>query len=80
MACLRSAADMRRWREALADRPTSRPRDFAQSLERGLGVIRVFSAARPSLSISERAEETGMTAATRRFVLTLNKMGYVHAK
>lgn len=70
----------------LADEPTTalaptRPRDFVQSLERGLAVVRVFSAARPSLTISELAEETGLTrAATRRFVLTLTEMGYVRVK
>lgn len=55
-----------------------RPRDFVQSLERGLAVIRAFSADRSSLTVSEIAQEVGLTrAAVRRFVLTLEGMGYV---
>src|SRR4029079_10096745 len=60
---------------------SERPRDFVQSLERGLAVIRAFSADRSSLSVSEIAQEVGLTrAAVRRFVLTLEGMGYVHGK
>ncbi len=52
--------------------------DFVQSLDRGLAVIRAFGPDRDKLSLSEVARETGLTrAATRRFLLTLVKLGYV---
>jgi IclR family pca regulon transcriptional regulator len=66
---------------SLSDDTGARSRDFVQSLERGLAIIRAFSAERPALTVSELAEETGLTrAAVRRFVLTLGEMGYVYAK
>jgi IclR family transcriptional regulator, pca regulon regulatory protein len=53
---------------------------FVQSLERGLAVIRAFSADEPELTLSDLARRTGMTrAAARRFVLTLVDLGYVGA-
>lgn len=52
--------------------------DFVQSLDRGLAVIRAFGPDRERLSLSEVAKQTGLTrAATRRFLLTLVKLGYV---
>jgi IclR family pca regulon transcriptional regulator len=55
--------------------------DFVQSLERGLAVIRAFSASRPSLTLSEVAAATGVTrAAARRFLLTLVHLGYVRSE
>ncbi len=49
-----------------------------QSLDRGLAVIRAFGPDRERLSLSEVARATGLTrAATRRFLLTLVKLGYV---
>ena len=58
-----------------------RSRDFVQSLERGLAIIRVFSAERTSLTVSEIAQISGLTrAAVRRFLLTLSELGYVAAK
>ncbi|MGQ4268644.1 IclR family transcriptional regulator domain-containing protein [Nocardiopsis changdeensis] len=51
---------------------------FVQSLERGLLVIRAFSAERPSMTLSDVARETHLTrAAARRFLLTLADLGYV---
>jgi IclR family pca regulon transcriptional regulator len=59
------------------DAPT-RNSDFVQSLDRGLAVIRAFGPDRERLSLSEVARATGLTrAATRRFLLTLVKLGYV---
>src|SRR5919202_3507385 len=53
---------------------------FVQSLERGLAVIRAFSAERPQLTLSEVARATGLDrAAARRFLLTLADLGYVHS-
>jgi IclR family pca regulon transcriptional regulator len=55
----------------------SRP-DYIQSLERGLSVIRAFSAERPTLTLSEIARQTSLTrAAARRFLITLDRLGYV---
>ena len=55
-----------------------RPAEFVQSLERGLAVIKAFSQDRPRMTLSEVARETGMTrAAARRFLLTLEALGYV---
>jgi IclR family transcriptional regulator, pca regulon regulatory protein len=52
--------------------------DFVQSLDRGLAVIRCFSSEHPSLTLSEVAKRTGLTrAAARRFLLTLQELGYV---
>lgn len=51
---------------------------FVQSLERGLAVLRAFSAEEPELTLSRVAERTGLTrAAARRFLLTLVDLGYV---
>jgi IclR family pca regulon transcriptional regulator len=68
----------------LDDQPAGddeRSRDFVRSLERGLAIIRVFNAERPSLTVSEIAQEAGLTrAAVRRFLLTLCELGYVYGK
>jgi IclR family pca regulon transcriptional regulator len=59
----------------------TRSRDYVQSLDRGLAIIRAFSAERPSLSVSEIARYVGLTrAAVRRFLLTLMELGYVTVK
>jgi IclR family pca regulon transcriptional regulator len=53
---------------------------FVQSLERGLRVIKAFSRESPSLPLSEVARRAGLTRATaRRFLLTLQDLGYVAA-
>jgi IclR family transcriptional regulator, pca regulon regulatory protein len=55
------------------------PGQFVQSLDRGLAVIRVLSEAEP-LTVSEVARETELTRATaRRFLLTLQQLGYARA-
>ena len=62
--------------EGSADEP--RPAEFVQSLDRGLAVIRAFSADRPSLTLSEVARSTGLSrASARRFLHTLVMLGYV---
>jgi IclR family pca regulon transcriptional regulator len=59
--------------------PKPRERHFVQSLERGLSVIRALSGTEPQ-SVSEVAERAQLTrAATRRFLLTLEELGYVRA-
>ena len=58
--------------------PAERPAGYVQSLDKGLAVIRCFSAEAPRLTISEVARETGLTrAAARRFLITLQALGYV---
>ena len=56
----------------------SRPRDFVQSLAKGLEVIASFTAERRRQTLSEVARNAGMTrASARRFLLTLTELGYV---
>lgn len=53
-------------------------RDYVQSLERGLSVIKAFGPEQPTLTLAEAATKAGLTrAAARRFLLTLTKLGYV---
>lgn len=55
-----------------------RSADFIQSLERGLSVINSFSSEHPGQTLSEVADQTGLTRATaRRVLLTLTELGYV---
>jgi IclR family pca regulon transcriptional regulator len=52
-------------------------RDFVNSLSRGLDVMRCFDSARPSMTLSEVAERSGVSrAAARRFLLTFVRDGY----
>jgi IclR family pca regulon transcriptional regulator len=52
---------------------------FVQSLERGLAVIRALSGP-DAQTLSEVARATGLSrAAARRFLWTLETLGYVHA-
>ena len=58
--------------------PGLRPAGYVQSLERGLAVIRCFSAEWPRLTLSEVARQTGLSrAAARRSLITLQTLGYV---
>jgi IclR family pca regulon transcriptional regulator len=58
----------------------ARERHFVQSLERGLSVVRALSEPGPGLTLADVARETGLTrAAARRFLLTLEDLGYVRA-
>lgn len=51
---------------------------FVKSFERGLAVLRAFSAERPELTLTKVAEATGLTrAGARRFLLTLVDLGYL---
>lgn len=53
-------------------------RYFVQSLERGIAVIRAFSADTREMTLAQIAKATGMSRATaRRFVLTLTDLGYM---
>lgn len=56
-------------------------RDFVQSLARGLAVIRAFDADHPALALTEVADRAGIPrAAARRFLHTLETLGYVRAR
>ena len=56
------------------------PGDFVQSLARGLSVIRAFDADHAELTLSEAARRAEITrAAARRFLLTLETLGYVRS-
>jgi IclR family pca regulon transcriptional regulator len=55
-------------------------RDFVQSLDRGLLVIRCFTAADRALSLGDVSERAGLNrATTRRFLLTLVDLGYLES-
>jgi IclR family transcriptional regulator, pca regulon regulatory protein len=55
-----------------------RERQFVQSLERGLEVIRALSVPGEGRTLSDVARDTGLTrASARRFLLTLEHLGYV---
>ncbi len=52
-------------------------RDYVTSFARGLDVIRTFTRSKPSMTMSEVAEQADMNrAAARRFLLTLVREGY----
>jgi IclR family pca regulon transcriptional regulator len=52
--------------------------DFVTSLARGLAVIRAFGRESPSMTLAEVAERTTLSRPTaRRFLLTLESLGYV---
>ncbi|MGY1824633.1 IclR family transcriptional regulator domain-containing protein [Geodermatophilus sp. SYSU D00079] len=53
-------------------------RDHVQSLERGIAVLLAFDAEHPEPTLAELAQLTGFSRpAVRRFLLTLERMGYV---
>lgn len=55
--------------------------DFVQSLARGLAVIRAFDSDNASLSLSDVARRSDMPrAAARRFLRTLETLGYVRGR
>jgi IclR family transcriptional regulator, pca regulon regulatory protein len=58
--------------------PGLEKRDWIAGLERGIGVIEAFDDANPRLTASQAGQRTGMTrTAARRYLLTLQHMGYV---
>ncbi len=53
-------------------------RDWIAGLERGVSIIEAFDDANPRLTASQAGRNTGMTrTAARRYLLTLQYMGYV---
>lgn len=90
----RSLAEMRKAASASGDEPvrparvqrirqkaaTSSDREYVQGFERGVSVIKTFGAQRPQLTVTEVAAQTGLTrAVARRYLLTLERLGYVAA-
>lgn len=65
--------------QSTTEEPSSdRPREFIQSLERGLAIIRAFGPDAPKQTVGELANRTGLTRATaRRFLITLMELGYI---
>ena len=62
----------------MADQPART--DTLQSLERGLGVLQVFSKDHARLTLSDVARLAGITRATaRRILLTLEQLGHVRS-
>jgi IclR family transcriptional regulator, pca regulon regulatory protein len=58
--------------------PTNGDRDYVQSLERGFAVLLAFDADHPEPTLAELAQLTGLSRpAVRRFLITLERMGYV---
>lgn len=52
--------------------------DYVSAFARGLEILRIFNHETPHVSVSMAAERTGLSrAAARRFLLTLNELGYV---
>ncbi len=52
--------------------------DFVQSLEKGLNVLLAFSQEKKAMTLTEVAEKTHQSrAASRRFLLTFTKLGYM---
>lgn len=53
-------------------------KDFLKTLARGLELIKSFNKETPKMTLSEVAKKNGMSrASARRFVLTLENLGYV---
>jgi IclR family transcriptional regulator, pca regulon regulatory protein len=66
---------------AVATPAVSRDRQFVQSLERGLEVIRALSAPGAGRTLSDVARDTGSArASARRVLLTLERIGYVRSE
>ena len=54
--------------------------DFIEAFARGLDVLKAFRRGRPTMTLSEVAAEAGLARPTaRRFLITLQQLGYVRA-
>lgn len=63
----------------MSPKQRSRPRDFVASLEKGLHVLRCFERKHSKLTLTEVSRLSGYTpAATRRLLLTLSELDYLH--
>ena len=65
----------------LPARPAPQARDLIAGLEKGLAVICAFDQERPLLSVTEVAERCQLTrAAARRYLITLEHLGFVRSE
>lgn len=65
----------------LPDRAEPQRRDLVAGLEKGLAVISAFDQDRPLLSVTEVAEHCQLTrAAARRYLITLEHLGFVRSE
>jgi IclR family pca regulon transcriptional regulator len=63
------------------DQPRKPGDTYVQSFARGLAIIRSFSSACPTQTLTEAAHRTGLTrAGARRILLTLEGLGYVECQ
>lgn len=61
--------------------PVGNDRDHVQSLERGIAVLLAFDEQHPEPTLAELAQITGLSRpAVRRFLITLERMGYVRGR
>ncbi len=71
-------------RKSPAKKPVSakiKRSDFVSAFARGLEIIRLFSIETPGVTTSQAAERTHLSrAAVRRFLLTLEELGYVRSE
>jgi IclR family pca regulon transcriptional regulator len=59
-------------------KPADSDHEYVQGVERGFAVIKAFSADAPSLTIAQVAARTNLTrAVARRYLMTLERLGYV---
>jgi IclR family pca regulon transcriptional regulator len=59
-------------------KPLSRPQ-FSQSLERGLAILRLFTATRPAWGVNDMADAMGWSrSTTHRYATTLVELGYLY--
>lgn len=64
----------------MTDDQRSHPRDFVASLEKGLKVLLCFERKHAKLTLSEVARLSGYTpATTRRLLMTLHQLDYLHS-
>src|SRR5690606_22097237 len=76
----RGRRDLHRRRAGARGRAGAMSDDFVQSLARGLAVIRAFAADHAELTLSEVARRAELPrAAARRFLRTLDVLGYVRS-
>jgi IclR family transcriptional regulator, pca regulon regulatory protein len=58
--------------------PRAASKEFVRSVDRAFAIVRAFGRESPTLTLSQVADRTGLTrASARRFLLTLQSLGYV---